>query len=75
MNEQQAYQKGSRCGYIEGRHRAGSYVIGEEYELSWESADNQGFLSQILVTAWARGYRKGYLLAAEGSELPKECQC
>jgi hypothetical protein len=64
------FAQGARCGHIEGRNRAGSYVIGEEIDLAWEAADNQPLTEYGLKLAWASGYRLGYLLAAEGSPLP-----
>lgn len=65
------YAQGARCGYIEGKGRAGSYVLGEEDSLAraaaWantSTARDQAF--------WAAGYKRGYLLAVEGSTLPDE---
>lgn len=74
MNNDQAYAQGARCGHIEGRHRAGQYVLGEEIELSWEAADNHNLNNPSRTYYWAHGYRKGYKLAAEGSPLPPELE-
>jgi len=73
MNANEAFAQGARCGHIEGRGRAGQYIIGEEIELSYEAACNQGLIGSLTVQ-WARGYRMGYKLAVEGSELPEECR-
>ena len=62
------YAQGARCGHLEGAGRSGVYVMGEEYEPSWEAADAQG-LSGDRATAWARGYRYGYIVRASGDEL------
>lgn len=65
------YKQGKRCGHIEGRGRAGQYVIGEEWLPSIEAADAQE-LDLAEKDAWAAGYRDGYCLAAEGSPLSVE---
>jgi hypothetical protein len=62
-----AFQMGAARGHREGQHRAGSYVIGEEYELS-RDAD---FGQTLMRSEMEAGYRYGYKLAAEGKELPK----
>lgn len=69
-----AFAQGARCGHLEGRGRAGSYVLGEEVPLSWDAADAQELESEPLVHLWAQGYRHGYRLAAEGSELEEYCR-
>lgn len=63
------FEQGRRCGHIEGRGRAGQYVVGEEHLLSIEAADAQE-LTPAEKDEWAAGYREGYCLAAEGSPLP-----
>lgn len=74
MNNEEAFSQGARCGHIEGKGRAGSYIIGEEIVLSWEAADNQGVAVLAFGNrdAWTRGYQHGYKLAAEGSPLEEE---
>lgn len=62
--------QGARCGHLEGAHRAGQYVIGEEYLPSEEAAEAQG-LQGNQVAWWAAGYRYGYKLRAEGESLPE----
>ena len=64
------YAQGARCGHIEGKGRAGQYVIGEEIELSYVAAMNQKLPNATAVSDWAAGYRYGYKRAAEGSALP-----
>ena len=67
--------QGARCGHLEGRGRAGSYIIGEEEPLSYEAAAfNVPAETHRYLMAWARGYRYGYKLAAEGSSLPSEVE-
>jgi hypothetical protein len=73
MNALQAFAQGARCGHIEGKGRAGQYVIGEEEDRSYEAADAQK-LSCHLHQAWAGGYRTGYVLALEGKQLPPELE-
>jgi hypothetical protein len=64
------FAQGARCGAIEGKGRAGQYVIGEETELSWEAADaNTAGKDRVFNCAWSAGYRYGYLRAAEGSTV------
>jgi hypothetical protein len=65
------YAQGARCGHIEGKGRAGLYVLGEEWDPSVDAAriNADGLLEQ---TAWAAGYRHGYRLAAAGEELEPE---
>lgn len=70
MTDTEAYAQGARCGHIEGKNRVGQYVLDEEYLPSWEAAENQGLHSSVTVEVWARGYRFGYKLAAEGNPLP-----
>jgi hypothetical protein len=65
------FKQGKRCGHIEGRGRAGQYVIGEEWLASIEAADNQE-IDPEEKDAFASGYREGYLMAAEGTDLPVE---
>lgn len=65
------YCQGARCGHIEGKGRAGDYVIGEELELSEEAAANQSYYDMGQRDWWAAGYRRGYRLAAEGEPLPE----
>lgn len=72
QREWECYTQGARCGHIEGRGRAGMYVIGEEESLSYEAAANQKLETSSQTDEWARGYRYGYKRAAEGSELEKE---
>lgn len=72
MNQEQAFAQGARCGHIEGKGRAGQYVVGEEIELAWDATVNQGFKSDMIglvSQAWEQGYQHGYRRAAEGSEL------
>lgn len=69
------FAQGARCGHLEGRGRAGSYVIGEEESLSYDAAEyNVPQETHRYFHAWARGYRYGYTLAAEGSSLPTEVE-
>lgn len=70
-NVDRCFAQGARCGHLEGKGRAGSYVIGEEGPLSYEAADAQTtlFAHADGRERWAAGYRHGYKLAAEGSEL------
>ena len=80
MNLFEAKAQGARCGYIEGKGRAGSYCIGEEEELSLEAAVVNvrmrecayGAPRERLRALWAMGYRIGYRLAASGEELSPE---
>jgi hypothetical protein len=71
MTHMYALAQGARCGHLEGKGRADQYVIGEEVEPSYEAAINQGLIGS-LTSMWAKGYRIGYKLAAEGSPLPSE---
>ena len=65
--------QGARCGHIEGKGRAGAYVIGEEEETSYQAAEaNVADEPNRYYIAWAKGYSYGYQLAAEGSGLPTE---
>lgn len=73
MNMLEAFAQGARCGHIEGKGRAGQYVIGEEEILSWDAAKAQG-LGFPLEGAWSRGYMYGYCRAAEGSALPSDAR-
>lgn len=69
------FAQGARCGHIEGKGRAGSYVIGEEEELAYQAAmNNVPAETHRYLHAWARGYKYGYKLAAEGSALPLHVQ-
>lgn len=72
MNEKEAFAQGARCGHIEGKGRAGQYIIGEEEMLALDAVKAQRLYSSKLIAKWAAGYRLGYKLAAEGSELPKQ---
>jgi len=75
MDKDRAFSQGARCGHIEGKGRAGQYVIGEEVEPSFDAASGQPIDvtgSDVVYFAWARGYQHGYKLAAEGSELEAE---
>jgi hypothetical protein len=72
MTSQQAFAQGARCGHLEGQGRAGEYVIGEEVQLSWDAADNQGLSDPYIALMWEAGYQYGYLRAAEGESLPEE---
>jgi hypothetical protein len=63
-----SYCQGARCGHLEGQDRAGSFVPGEEQELSQDAAAVNS--AYDLDGLWACGYRYGYRLAAEGEELP-----
>jgi hypothetical protein len=71
VNAGDAYAQGARCGHIEGKGRAGAYVLGEEIDLAWEAAGNQG-LNPTLSNAWSQGYEHGYRRAADGLELEPE---
>lgn len=71
MNAGDAYAQGARCGHLEGRGRAGAYVLGEEIDRAWEAAKNQG-LNATLTGVWSQGYEHGYRRAADGSELEPE---
>jgi hypothetical protein len=71
MNLSEAFSQGARCGHVEGKGRAGAYIIGEEILLSYDAGDNQIFPPGCRAL-WEQGYRSGYKLAAEGSELPNE---
>lgn len=74
MNSDQAFAQGARCGHIEGKDRAGSYVIGEEFEASEIATQAQCLPTGALDSAWAAGYRHGYTLACEGRPLDLELQ-
>lgn len=63
-------QFGMKCGHTAGAGRAGQYTIGEEEELSYETGGQMG-LPPDDRSDFARGFRVGYLLAAEGSEIPE----
>ena len=65
------YAQGARCGHIEGKGRAGQYVIGEEEDLAHAAAWANAATMRDRAF-WAAGYKRGYLLAAEGSSLPDE---
>lgn len=64
------FAQGARCGHLEGKDRAGSYVIGEEHDLSWEAACANRETTEERER-WAMGYRYGYRLAASGDALPE----
>jgi hypothetical protein len=68
------YAQGARCGHLEGKGRAGSYVTGEEHNLAWDASHAQGFSDVHETEAWARGYYCGYRLAASGEELPENLE-
>lgn len=68
MTNEECFAQGARCGHIEGQGRAGSYVMEEEVELSWQAAENQS-LNKPQTMHWAHGYQYGYRLAAEGAPL------
>lgn len=68
--ETRHFAQGARCGHLEGKGRAGSYVLDEEYPLAEEAAINNVHTPGANRDAWARGYRIGYRLAAEGKPLP-----
>lgn len=73
MNEvQKAFSQGARCGHVEGKGRAGSYIIGEQEEVAAEAAHlhHPDFNDLSRRDAWENGYNYGYKLAAEGSALP-----
>lgn len=60
--------QGARCGYIDGRARAGVYVMGEEYLV--DVADQgRGAAAHV---AFVRGYVAGYRVGADGEELDRE---
>jgi hypothetical protein len=73
MNEQEAFKQGAVHGYNAGYGRAGSYVTGEEITLAWDAVVSHGFEENTstfwISRAWENGYKRGYLLAAEGSPL------
>lgn len=71
MDRTQTFAQGARCGHVEGKGRAGQYLTGEEIEASWDAAVEQK-LPPVQSADWERGYRHGYLLAAEGSDLEPE---
>lgn len=66
------FAQGARCGHLEGKGRAGMYVLQEEYDLAHEAARNQNLASFTATNQWEAGYRHGYCKAAEGSELESE---
>lgn len=69
------FAQGARCGHLEGKGRAGSYVTGEEEFLSYEAASvNVPNEAYRYLIAWAKGYQYGYHLAVEGSKLPSEVE-
>jgi hypothetical protein len=65
------YAQGARCGHLEGKDRADSYVLDEEIDLSWQAAENQE-ISSYFEARFSSGYRLGYTMAVEGYELPQE---
>jgi hypothetical protein len=65
------FAQGARCGHLEGKGRAGQYVIGEEIRLAEEATDAQG-LPRAAAREWCAGYTHGYRRAAEGSELERD---
>jgi len=69
------FAQGARCGHLEGKGRAGSYVTGEEETVSYEAASaNVPNEPYRYLVAWAKGYQFGYRLAVEGSGLPSEVE-
>lgn len=75
MNHHQAIALGAQAGHRAGQHRAGAYIIEEEVLLSWDAAEEaaihtQGLGNPHIRGSWSFGYRVGYRLAAEGSQLP-----
>lgn len=72
MTTDQAFAQGARCGYLEGKDRAGVYVIGEEFEASDIATQAQELPTFLLDNAWAAGYRHGYMLGASGDPLEAE---
>lgn len=65
MDQSKSYCQGAQCGHIDGQGRAGSYVLGEEMLIEFDSNHN---------SLWESGYRYGYCLAAEGNPLPESLQ-
>ena len=70
FQESRVYCQGARCGHIDGKDRAGSYVLGEEIE----AAENNSLYFDYTDNLWEAGYRYGYCLAAEGKPLPESIQ-
>jgi hypothetical protein len=75
------FAEGLRAGHEAGKGRAGQYVIGEEYFPSYEAAERRALTREECAgpvlpceCEWARGFRDGYKIAAEGSELPASFQ-
>lgn len=76
---EESFAQGARCGHIDGQGRVGSYVIGEEVELSKEAFVNgwspdPDTCPEDIRLAWLGGYQLGYRIAAEGELLPVEYQ-
>lgn len=67
----EARGQGARCGHVDGRARASSYVLGEENILADEAEANGNveYLAPEERAAWRRGYCYGYRLGAEGEEI------
>lgn len=65
--------QGARCGHIDGKARCGAYVLGEELDPSFEAAAINASGKDDRYW-WARGYREGYRLGAEGEPLPVEVE-
>lgn len=63
--------QGMRCGHIDGRSRVGIYVIGEEETIELGPASER-FSAPSECAAFANGYRAGYRIGADGSELPDD---
>ena len=74
MNSDQLFAQGARCGHVEGKGRAGAYVLHEEFEACEMAVEAQSLASVQAENAWGAGYRHGYVLGAEGSALEKELE-
>ena len=70
--------QGARCGHIDGRARCGVYVMGEEGLYATTAAientlaRKREWSSMACIEAWARGYRAGYRVGADGMDLDPE---
>lgn len=71
MSDDECFAQGARCGHLDGKGRAGCYILGEEALLAAEAAKAQG-LSEGKAWHWSLGYQYGYLKAASGEELDEK---
>ena len=69
--ERAHYVSGFRAGHFYGRERAGSFVVGEEYDLSEDACEGRTFANRFERTCFAGGYSDGYRCGAEGAAIPE----